>query len=140
IHEHLHAVLYQVREDAHHAVLERARCVAQAKWHACICKGAKWAGEGHFVLIFRCNMNLHVARESIQKTVMGFPCYFLKHLVNKRQRKVILAGCLIESSVIDAHPPAILNRHRYQLVLLLFWISLAPLVQGSPIDYLRWDR
>ena len=47
-----------------------------------------------------------ISRISIKKTEMKVDCQPVQHLINKRQRIMILSGGSVQFSVINPYPPS----------------------------------
>ena len=115
IHEDLHNFFCQIKKYRHHAYLECTRSITQTKWHSSKRKSTKWACKGGFLLILRCNGNLVISRVSIKKTKVRVSCQPIQHLINERQRKMILS-CYSIYFFCSQYIPSILSQFLYESV------------------------
>ncbi len=70
IHENLHYLLDEFREDRNHAALEGCGRVAKTKGHSSVGEGSKRTCESCFLLILQCHWDLVKTREAIEEAVM----------------------------------------------------------------------
>ncbi|KEH26735.1 hypothetical protein MTR_6g472380 [Medicago truncatula] len=81
-------------------------CITQAKGHSSKSKNTKETSESRLLMIFRVHGDLIVAGIAIKEAINGLTGESFKHLIHKGQWEVILPCSLIESSIINAHPPS----------------------------------
>ena len=74
IHEHLHDFLNHIREDGHHAPLERSWSIAQSERHSSICVSSIRACESGLTLITRVDRDLVICGIPITEIKEGMVC------------------------------------------------------------------
>jgi hypothetical protein len=99
--------------------LEGRWCITQTKWHPTVRVRTVGTGEGGHLLVLRVDWYLEEARVTIQVTKVRVVRKPFQELVNKWQRKVILACGSIQFPVIDAHSIAACHTSLDQLVFLI---------------------
>ena len=105
VHENFHDLLNHVRENRHHAPLERSGCTTQPEQHPMIGVRSIRACERGLTLVIRVGGDLVITGIPIKEIEEGMVCKPLQHFINEGQRETILLCSLIEFPIIYAHPP-----------------------------------
>src|SRR4051812_33660516 len=90
-------------KDSRHKPLKSIRCITQTKSHTPISISTVWTSESGLLLIGSINMNLREARVPIKIAKVGVFGKPINHLIDERQRVVVLPCCLIQLPEINTH-------------------------------------
>ena len=83
IHENLHDLLNHVRENRHHAPLERSWSIAQSERHSSVCISSIRACKGSLFLVIWVDWDLVISRITIKETKERVVCKPFQHFINE---------------------------------------------------------
>ena len=98
-----HILMHHVMEDSGHSSLVGNTNILEPKWHHFPIEGPPCTSEGYFLLIFRCNLDLVLAGETIHDRVHFIACSHIHYHVYVWKWKIILRAYLIKIFEVNTY-------------------------------------
>ena len=131
IHKYLNGVLHHIGEYRHHISLKSTQCITQPEGHFFEHESSIRKSKCGFLLMFRCNRDLVVARITIKKTIPPLSCKPIQHLIHEGNMKMVFLSPCIQFPVIHTHSLSDHRPHWNKLIFIIRDHNLSPFIRHT---------